>query len=55
MKKHRYCAKKVSDINWNLVKEKLAGSTAVLAVDVVREKQYALLSTLDNRVSGLLH
>lgn len=45
MKKHSYRAKKVNDINWNLVKENLAGGAAVLAVDVAKEKQYALLST----------
>jgi transposase len=53
MKKHHYRAKKVSDINWNQIKEKLAGNAAVLAVDVAKEKQYALLSTPDNSVSEL--
>ncbi|HEY8096678.1 MAG TPA: hypothetical protein VIE65_11395 [Methylobacter sp.] len=41
----------VNDINWNLVKENLAGDAAVLVVDVAKEKQYALLST--RRLSDL--
>ncbi|MDD5410081.1 MAG: transposase [Methylobacter sp.] len=53
MKKHNYRAKKVNDINWSLVKENLAGGAAVLAVDIAKEKQYALLSTMDNSVSEL--
>jgi transposase len=55
MKKHTYRAKKVNDINWIQMKEKLAGGTAVLAVDVAKEKQYALLSTADHRVTELWH
>jgi len=48
MKKHTYRARKVNDINWVQIKEKLAGRVAVLAVDVAKEKQYALLSTVDH-------
>lgn len=55
MKKHTYRARKVNDINWVQMKEKLAGGTAVLAVDVAKEKQYALLSTADHSVSELWH
>jgi transposase len=55
MKKHTYRAKKVNDVNWGQIKEQLAGSVAVLAVDVAKEKQYALLSTADRSVSELWH
>jgi transposase len=55
MKKHTYRAKKVNDINWAQLKDKLAGCAAVLAVDVAKEKQYALLSAADNNVSELWH
>jgi transposase len=55
MKKHTYRAKKVNDVNWAQLKEKLAGGSAVLAVDVAKEKQYALLSTADHSVSELWH
>jgi transposase len=55
MKKHTYRAKKVNDVNWAQLKEKLAGGIAVLAVDVAKEKQYALLSTADHSVSELWH
>jgi transposase len=55
MKKHTYRAKKVNDINWNQIKEQLAGESAMLAIDVAKEKQYALLSSAEGEVSELFH
>lgn len=54
MKKHTYRAKKVNDINWAQLQEQIAGGEAALAVDIAKEKQYALLSTA-NGVSELWH
>lgn len=54
MKKHTYRAKKVNDINWVQLQEQIAGGEAALAVDIAKEKQYALLSTA-NGVSELWH
>ena len=53
MKKRTYRAKKVNQINWNQVKERLSGEAAVLAIDVAKEKQYALLTNEDHSVSEL--
>jgi transposase len=54
MKKHTYRAKKVNDINWTKAKEQIAGGHAAMTVDIAKEKQYALLSTVDG-VSELWH
>lgn len=53
MKKRTYRAKKVNNINWTKIKEQLAGEATVLAIDVAKEQQYALLGTADDRVSVL--
>ncbi len=53
MKKRTYRARKVNQINWNQVKERLSGEAAVFAIDVAKEKQYALLTNDDNSVSEL--
>jgi len=53
MKKRIYRARKVNQINWNQVKGYLAGEAVVFAVDVAKEKQYALLTNEDNSVSEL--
>ena len=50
MKKRSYRAKKVNQINWNQTKENLSGAAGVLAVDVAKQKQYALLMSEDNTV-----
>jgi transposase len=54
MKKRTYRSKKVNKINWNQVNEQLSGAAAVFAIDVAKEKQYALLTNEDNTVSELL-
>jgi transposase len=55
MKKHTYRAKNVNTINWADLKQQLTGAAIVFAIDVAKEKQYALLSTEDESVSRLLH
>jgi hypothetical protein len=55
MKKRTYHAKKVNKINWPQVKEQLSGEAAVFAIDIAKEKQYALLISADGAVSELLH
>jgi transposase len=45
MKKHTYRAKNVNQINWPQLKDKLSGGPAVLALDIAKTKQYALLTT----------
>jgi transposase len=54
MKKHTYRAKKVNDINWTQLQDQIAGGDAALAVDIAKEKQYALLST-EKGISELFH
>lgn len=54
MKKHTYRTKNVNKINWTSLKERLNGEAAVFAIDIAKEKQYAMLSTEDNRVSTLI-
>jgi transposase len=54
MNKHTYRSKKVNDINWVRLKEQIDGGEATLAVDIAKEKQYALLST-STGVSELWH
>ena len=54
MKKRSYRTKKVNHINWNQIKEQLAGEPVVFAIDVAKVKQYALLSNKENSVSELL-
>ena len=55
MKKRSYRAKKVNQINWNQTKENLSGAAAVLAVDIAKEKQYALLTNEATTVSELMY
>jgi transposase len=54
MKKHTYRARNVNKINWIQVTERLPEEVVVFAIDVAKEKQYALLSTEDNSVSELI-
>jgi len=55
MKKHTYRAKKVNKINWIKLKEQLAGSKVIFAIDVAKKKQYALLTTEDGSVTVLMY
>ena len=54
MKKHTYRAQKVNTINWQQVKEQTLGETLVLAVDVAKSQQYALLTTEDHTKSWMM-
>ena len=54
MKKRTYRAKNVNTINWDKVTEQISGESAVFAIDVAKEKQYALLTNADNSVSELI-
>ena len=54
MKKRTYRTKNVNKINWDKVTEQLTGEAAVFAIDVAKEKQYALLTNADNSVSELI-
>ena len=51
MKKHIYRTKKINAIDWIQMKEQLQGSPVVFAIDVAKEKQYALLANADSSVS----
>lgn len=55
MKKHTYRAKNVNKIDWAHLKERIGREPAVFAIDVAKEKQYALLSTADESVFELIH
>jgi hypothetical protein len=48
MKKHTYRAQKVNNINWQQVKEQTTGEALVLAVDVAKVQQYALLTNQEH-------
>src|SRR5450631_277634 len=54
MKKHIYRTKKINAIDWIQMKEQLQGSPVIFAIDVAKEKQYALLANADSSVSELL-
>ena len=54
MKKHIYRTKKINAIDWIQMKEQLQGTPVVFAIDVAKEKQYALLANADSSVSELL-
>jgi len=54
MKKHTYRAQKVNNINWQQVKEQTIGETLVLAVDVAKVQQYALLTNQEHTQSWLM-
>ena len=54
MKKRTYRAKNVNKINWTQITERLTGELSVFAIDVAKQKQYALLTNADNSVSELL-
>lgn len=54
MKKHIYRTKTMNAIDWIKLKEQLQGSAVVFAIDVAKEKQFALLSNDGATVSELL-
>jgi len=54
MKKHTYRSKNVNKINWEKVREKPADELLLFAIDVAKEKQYALLSNASGTVSELV-
>ena len=54
MKKHTYRAQKVNHINWQQVKEQMIGDSLILAVDVAKVQQYALLTTQEHAQSWLM-
>ena len=54
MKKHTYRAQKVNTINWQQVKEQTIGETLVLAVDVAKVQQYALLTNQEHTQTWLM-
>lgn len=51
MKKRTYRTKNVNKINWTQLKKQLSGETVVFALDVAKNKQYALLTNDDASVS----
>jgi transposase len=54
MKKHTYRSKNVNQINWPELSGQVDGNTVILAVDVAKALQFALLTTADDTVSQLL-
>ena len=54
MKKHTYRSKNVNKINWEKVTEKSSDELLLFAIDVAKEKQYALLSNATGTVSELV-
>jgi len=53
MNKRTYRSKKVKQINWNQLKESLSGEKISLAIDIAKQKQFAMLSNEDGSVSAL--
>jgi transposase len=53
MKKHTYRSKKSNAVRWSTLKERLGGKPAVLALDIAKENQYALLTNADDSVFEL--
>jgi len=54
MKKHTYRSKNVNKINWSQVTEQLTGDVVTFAIDIAKEKQYALLSDSKGSLSELV-
>jgi transposase len=53
MKKRTYRSKEVKQINWFELQEKLAGEKIAVAIDVAKQKQFAVLTNPDGTVSEL--
>lgn len=54
MKKHNYRTKKVNEVNWEELVQLLDGQALLLAVDVAKADQYALLANKDQSISVLI-
>ena len=54
MKKSIYKSYKINQINWTKQTELLSGSKIILAVDVAKEQQFALLANEDHSYSLLV-
>jgi transposase len=54
MSKHTYRAKKVNEISWAAISDELHGDALILAIDVAKDQQYALLTTQDERISQFI-
>ena len=54
MKKRTYRSKKINQIHWESLGEKHNGEQMLLAVDVAKHDQFALLNTQDGSISELL-
>jgi len=54
MKKHTYRTKNVKQINWPELRDNLNGQAVTFAIDVAKELQYALLTTVDDSVSQFI-
>jgi transposase len=55
MKKRTYRAKEINKINWHELKENLSGEKIAVAIDVAKQKQYAVLMNMDSSVSRLFY
>lgn len=55
MKKRTYRSKEIKKINWNELKENLSGEKIALAIDVAKQKQYAVLTNMNSSISMLFH
>ena len=53
MKKRTYRSKEVKQINWNKLKENLSGEKIAVAIDVAKQKQFAVLTNMDGSLSEL--
>jgi len=53
MKKRTYRSKEVKKIDWNMLKESLSGEEISVAIDIAKQKQFALLTNKDASISEL--
>lgn len=53
MNKRTYRSKEVKNINWNSLKESLSGEEIAVAIDIAKQKQFAVLTNKDASVSEL--
>jgi len=53
MKKRTYRSKEVKQINWDELKKSLSGEKIAVAIDVAKQKQYAVLTNMDGSLSEL--
>ncbi len=55
MNKRTYRSKEIKKINGNKLKESLSGEEIAVAIDVAKQKQFALLTNKDASVSELFY